>query len=438
MQSDNCWHQHSNTYTPGSSVAISGILPGGIYTYIQTQNGWLLERKQDCFDFGYKIYGSHEAIQNRIQTAWESMDSGNLGVLLNGLKGTGKTVSAQLIANWMAGQGIPVLSVSHYIPLSDVLQSISQPCMIIFDEFEKTHAKKEHQQALLTALDGMSRSEHKRLFLFTTNNATIDTNFIDRPSRIRYMWEFDRLGTDVIDELLDDLLASELQHLRTSISTYLELRRVLSIDVVKTVINEVNVFREDPATFEQILNLTDRVPHQFNVFYTDESGKEVMVDPWFAPRKVQRTLLASHLNVTPDKWETFTEDYHGKYSFSDSMSSTTIELHAKLDEENTWMGHLCIPRHKTWLRPLHTLDAYVSNFWVDRKPDDWRGTPKWAQLENDGKLDEVGTDEEKAGYENWTDEHTIFGGNKMLVKIRVEPIYSRTGQTLTQFSQHAH
>jgi len=406
------------------------LLPMGIYRYELTPIGWFLERTGSRFEFPYKIYGNHESILQRVKRAWAALDS-NLGILLNGIKGTGKTVSAQLLANWALDNGIPVLVVSHPVPLGEILEKLEQPVLVIFDEFEKTHQKPEHQQALLTAIDGMARNAYKRLFIFTTNTKQVDPNFIDRPSRIRYNWEFKRLEDDVIEEILDDLLDTDLQELRADILTYLATRKVVSIDVVKTIIQEVNIFREAPEAFSAIVNLTEQDARGFTVEVLDEKRQPTKtLSAWFTLHRGENTRLRAMLTKSGRAaWVDSNAAYGESSTFHDRVRDLSLDIIHATDDPNEWVAHLKLPFFDTWVSKFRKLEQrhYNENIWLDQRPEDWR-IPEWAHKFQAGT--EL-TDEENAAMCEWISEETVYGTDKHQdVLIRITPNFeSRTYTT---------
>lgn len=166
-------------------------------------SGYSLE-EQDPFVVTKKIYGSHEAKADKVLKSFEGSKQ-NLGVMYGGLKGTGKSISSQLIAQRANENGYPVLIVKNDYPgLNDFLNSIQQEIVVIFDEFEKSF-KKEAQDALLNLFDGFSYS--KKLFVITYNEEHKLTPYVkSRPGRFRYRFNFDTLSDQIIEEyLLDNL-----------------------------------------------------------------------------------------------------------------------------------------------------------------------------------------------------------------------------------------
>ena len=141
----------------------------------------------------------------RIIKTWSSElfinNNKNLGVIFNGLKGTGKTIAAKLLSNRM---GLPVIVISNPIEgMLEFIQSLCFECIILIDEAEKTF--KEEQEVLLKMIDGVYNNTRK-LYLLTTNKLTVDENLLGRPGRIRYIKEFGNLSVKAINEVIDDNL----------------------------------------------------------------------------------------------------------------------------------------------------------------------------------------------------------------------------------------
>lgn len=410
---NNIWQQRADTFWPGSTALQTKKIPPGIYRYEMTDNGWYLAKTSDRYIFPYKIYGVNESILSRIKRAWQGL-SGNFGVLLNGLKGTGKTVTAQQIVNWAIDEGIMVLNVHSPIPLATVMAQIEQPMLVLFDEFEKTHDETAFpgaQQELLSAIDGLSRNEFRRLFLFTTNVKKVNDNLIDRPSRIRYNWEFGRVNNELIEMLIADILKPKLMHLKHDIFQYLNSRAVLTIDVVKTVINECNTFEESPEAFKTIMNLSEKTPGAFKVEIIDDLGITVEVSSWF------KTNFGSWLIsiMTKAGQQDFIERYvsSGSTQTINSPMGQAIEILGPTEKENEWICYVQMPNFKTWVGPKLEKESH-DFLWLDEKPENWK-IPEWARkIERSEKL----TSHEENEMGDWIESDNVFGGTKRK-KVRV-------------------
>ena len=91
------WIKSGSTYRQTGGGDIVNTLEPGIYQVeCAPMSGWYLERTGDKFVFDYKVYGVHTEIIERVMRVYPKL-SGNLGILFNGLKGTGKLLLFQII-----------------------------------------------------------------------------------------------------------------------------------------------------------------------------------------------------------------------------------------------------------------------------------------------------------------------------------------------------
>ena len=265
LTTDNEWAQSGTSFHPRTRADKVPKLPAGVYSFRANPMGWWLERTASKFEFPFKVYrDGSDSIIGRVKTYWRA-NGGNLGILMNGLRGAGKTMTAQLLGNdLIEEEKLPVLVVRGPVPLQVIFNAVQQNMMVIFDEFEKTH-KDEDQQQLLSTIDGMSRSAFNRLIIFTTNRTEINENFRDRPSRIHYKFEFVRVADEVIEGLINDSLPPDLMHFKSDIFEFLNSRKICTIDIVKAVIAEVVTFRESPLEFEGMLNIAKGEPPAYTI-----------------------------------------------------------------------------------------------------------------------------------------------------------------------------
>lgn len=203
------------------------------------------------YEFGYKIYGLEQGFITRVVKTFELRADG-VGVMLTGLKGTGKTVTAKLIANAVK---LPVIVVTEiFRGLEEWLSQISQPVVLFFDELEKMEGRSGD---LLTLMDGGLSGGVKRMILATTNELRINSNFLSRPSRFRYVKKFENLSKEVVEEIVDDLLV--VQELRGEVIEYVSSLELVTVDLVKAVVEEVNLHQDAPQVFEGFFNASKLV-----------------------------------------------------------------------------------------------------------------------------------------------------------------------------------
>ena len=409
------WRRIGNDFHSQDRADKLEKLPEGVYEYVATMTGWYLKKTGSAFEFPFNVYNANQPIIDRVVKHWIA-NGGNLGILMNGLRGAGKTLTAQLLGNRLIQDyNLPVLVVRGPIPLQDVFDAVQQDLMVIFDEFEKSHEPK-HQQALLSTIDGMSRSEHNRLIIFTTNSPTINENFRDRPSRIHYQFEFQKIADEVIEGLIQDWLPQDLMHFKGEIYDFLHSRSICTIDIVKAVLTEVKTFREGPREFEPLLNVSKGEPPSFRVVILNPDNTVLReFDPYF------------RLDVRSDRWagllmgnrravDGFVDDQKPiKLTSEYDYQTYQILLLAKCEEENCWLAELGLPFSQTFYSKYS--ECYENGtIWIDNRPDNWGFpfNPQKMTPEDSKALEEL--------FERVSRTHTLYGtGEKATFKIQITP-----------------
>lgn len=183
-------------------------------TYIirfNNRQGFYLENHIDIVINESKIYGSLDTKVDKVIKAFK-VSKRNLGVLLSGTKGSGKSLFAKMLSIASIKNEIPVIVVDQYIPgIASFIESIKQEAMILLDEFEKTFDDKREdgsqQTELLTLLDGITAG--KKLFVATCNDMyALNDCFLNRPGRFHYHYRFDSPGEAEIREYLIDAIGN--------------------------------------------------------------------------------------------------------------------------------------------------------------------------------------------------------------------------------------
>lgn len=174
--------------------------------------GFFLE-KYDDITINEKVYGVHHEKVEKVLNSFAAFER-NLGVILSGRKGIGKSLFAKLLSNEAVNRNLPLIIVDTYIPgIASFLEEIHQEVVILFDEFDKTFGgvKAEDGQAdpqvgLLTLFDGISQG--KKLFVVTCNEIKkLNEYLVNRPGRFHYHFRFECPSPEEIREYLQDKLS---------------------------------------------------------------------------------------------------------------------------------------------------------------------------------------------------------------------------------------
>lgn len=207
-----------------------------------------------------KVYCTQrdERFIDKVINSYNLSESGFTGVMLAGLKGSGKTVMAKVIAN---KSGLPIINIDKNIRpyiLRNLVEKLGDTSVcFLFDELDKVLADYD-DSVLLQVLDG-SDTNGKHMILFTCNDDDeISEYLIDRCSRIRYWRKFDEMSPSLIMEVLNDKLndKKEVKSLTDFIKDNFE---VCSFDNIVSFVKEANDY--PTTTFEELfedMNLSSK------------------------------------------------------------------------------------------------------------------------------------------------------------------------------------
>lgn len=162
-----------------------------------------LEEDKD-FEFPKTYYQSEsdKRLINRSLSAFKTTDKLTTGVLLSGLKGSGKTLLAKKLAK---ESGLPIVVIDKGAYAEDIegfFSRITMDVCVIFDEIDKYWTTRY----LLTFLDGVKPTCKKLVIATCNNEKEIDEYLNDRCSRIRYKKTFKGLSKDVVAGIVNDII----------------------------------------------------------------------------------------------------------------------------------------------------------------------------------------------------------------------------------------
>lgn len=228
------------------STKIIDNLPAKVYelNYHEMQGIWLSERPELEISMT-KIYGN---TMDRIQKIFKtfSLRGNNLGILLSGEKGMGKSVFMRQTSIEAINRGLPVIVVNNNLPgLAHFIGRIEQECVVLFDEFEKNFLRdgmddgdeQGGQTQFLSLFDGMDSG--KKLFMISINSQRkLSEFFINRPGRFYYHFQFSYLGGDEVREYVKDNLTDYDKYVDKLVT--IARFHDINYDILSAIVTELN------------------------------------------------------------------------------------------------------------------------------------------------------------------------------------------------------
>ena len=225
--------QFGDTYKFGDLSEAHNQLPVGTYMlkFDQMFKQYYLVKK-DNFQLPSKVYGDHSIVDRWIKS-FENNSQKNMGILLSGMKGSGKTITAQ---KFCIDSNKPVILITQPHHGEEFMDFITRPefndCILFIDEFEKVYSR-DTQQDLLSLMDG--NFDTKLIFLLTINEFNINDYLINRLNRIKYRKHYISLEDDIINEVIDDILINK-EH-KQSIFDFFDKVNMCTFDLLVNMFN---------------------------------------------------------------------------------------------------------------------------------------------------------------------------------------------------------
>ena len=221
----------------------------------------------ESFDVPTRLYGDVDAVSERFMNTFVERSKKRLGtgILLYGVKGSGKSLAAKLTCLKAVEMGYPILQITNRFaggPFTLFMQSITQPCVVLFDEFEKTYGRFSRdedapsegyaQEALLGLFDGPFSGE--KLMILTANDRwSVDQHFLNRPGRIFYSVQYDGIKEEFVREYCQENLR-QCDQIETVISLS-HIFKDFNFDMLQALVEEMNRYNEPAKKALKLLNI---------------------------------------------------------------------------------------------------------------------------------------------------------------------------------------
>lgn len=264
----------------GDDLVTHNQLPAQIYSIrCSKMTGFYLEKHADIEINEDKIYSVHMEKVNKVLNAFPNFNK-NLGVILSGAKGIGKSLFSKILAIEAVKRELPVIIVDTYIPgIANFIEEIEQEVLIMFDEFDKTFGgvnkadgMADPQTELLTLFDGLAQG--KKLYVITCNELrTLSDYLVNRPGRFHYHFRFDYPTDAEITEYMKDKLDKQYYGEIEKVIAFSK-RTSLNYDCLRAIAFELNTGLSFEVAIKDmnILHLEDM---QYTVtFYTQNGNSD--------------------------------------------------------------------------------------------------------------------------------------------------------------------
>lgn len=189
-----------------------------------------------------------ELFIKRVLHSYNHDTKNTTGILLTGDKGSGKTVTAKVIAEKANMPIIVVHSETLLTELNDFFKSFDDPVCILFDEVDKNFETRD----LLTFLDGIQKTAKKLVVMTANDSNRVDEFLKNRCSRVRYYRNY-----SIMEDAKEyaEMIAKDrgLENVEEVVNFIVEKIKFPSIDNICSFIDEIVFTKEMQLTLDEVL-----------------------------------------------------------------------------------------------------------------------------------------------------------------------------------------
>lgn len=189
-----------------------------------------------------------ELFIKRVLHSYNHDTKNTTGILLTGDKGSGKTVTAKVIAERANLPIVVIHSETLLTELNDFFKSFDDPVCILFDEVDKNFETRD----LLTFLDGIQKTAKKLVVMTANDSNRVDEFLKNRCSRVRYYRNY-----SIMEDAKEyaEMIAKDrgLENVEEVVNFIVEKIKFPSIDNICSFIDEIVFTKEMQLTLDEVL-----------------------------------------------------------------------------------------------------------------------------------------------------------------------------------------
>lgn len=218
-------------------------VPSGYYRIAFCEKRGFYLAQVDALQVADKVYGNLLEHLPRIEAAFAEQTDKPLSVMLEGLKGSGKSLLMKTLAKRFVENenGIVLLCNTPFVgdDYFQFLQKITQKKMVLMDEFDKVYIDKDRRNNILTLLDGNFASH--TMFVITMNAGLSSGNFEyfhNRPGRVMFNIKFKGVPIEAIQAYAEDHLDDKTKV--AEVVQFVKRFTDFNMDMLSKLVKEIN------------------------------------------------------------------------------------------------------------------------------------------------------------------------------------------------------
>ena len=248
-----------------------------------------------------KVYKSNKDITfiKRVTNYYNNSTDNTVGVMLAGIKGTGKTIMAKELAK---ESGLPIIIVSPSFPereLTRYFKKFTQEVCILLDEVEKNY----DTENMLGFLDGVEKTCRKLVIMTCNSLREVSEYMQDRCSRIRYLRKYTaEANREFVPMIVKDLEIKNPDKVVEFINNEFKL---LSMDNIFSFLREVKLLENTTENYGEIisiLNVETKTNFTLNGELEDKST-ETVDEP-----AEKKKVIVNHIDDCEDGRDDYAND----------------------------------------------------------------------------------------------------------------------------------